>query len=269
MTRTIRPYMWRASATVLLLTTLITLLSTPLRAQSQDYDYVVYDPWDLAQEVIEVFNLVRQYAEMIRQAQRLPVDLATRYRGQSVVWTLQDLASVLYAQPVLGALNTGDPTGRAYTQIVNPMDVPTDILGRMPADLQRRLTTAYATIELADGVAKRGIDQVGATRAIGTTVLQTIRTMEQDAASTLDSFQTQTALLNKINGASVLGLRLADQTNQFLLNTVEQLLVDNTRKRDTEATVMDATIYQWRYGQPYGADLFRNTAADLDTWRLR
>ena len=259
--------MTRATTRAAALMLVVVLLgTTTIRAQS-DYDYKVYDPWGVAQAVIEVFNLIRQYNEMIRQAQRLPVDLATRYRGQSVLWTLHDLAA-LYARPVLAALNTGDPTGRAYGQIVSPVEVPTDILGRMPAALQPRLTSAYATIELADGVAKRAVDQVGATRAIGATVLATIKTMETDAASTADSFQTQTALLDKINTASVLGLRLADQTNQFLLNTVEQLIVDNTRKRGTEATVMDATIYQWRYGPAYGSDLFRNTAANLDTWRL-
>jgi hypothetical protein len=259
MTRTVRRHVWRASAIALLLT----LLATPLRAQ----DYVVYDPWSVTQSILEVFNLVRQYAEMIRQAQRLPVDLATRYRGQSVAWTLQDLAS-LYAEPLLKALNTGDPSGRAYAQFVHALDVATDILARMPTDQQQRLRTVYATIELADGIAKRGIDQVGATRAIGATTLQTIRVMEQDAASTLDAFNTETALLNKINTASVLGLRLADQSNQFLLNTVEQLLIDTTRKRNTEAGVLDATIHQWRYGQAYGADLFHNTATDMDTWRM-
>src|SRR5580765_1438153 len=110
----IRHHVWRASATVLLLA----LLTTSLRAQ----DYVVYDPWSVAQSIIEVFNLVRQYTEMIRQAQRLPVDLTNRYRGQSVAWTLQDLAS-LYAEPLLKALNTGDPSGRAYTQVVHALDV--------------------------------------------------------------------------------------------------------------------------------------------------
>ncbi|MEP7307930.1 MAG: hypothetical protein ABJA98_20695 [Acidobacteriota bacterium] len=257
----IRQHVWRASATVLILA----LLTTPLGAQDP---VVVYDPWSVAQSIIEVINLVRQYTEMIRQAQRLPVDLANRYRGQSVAWTLQDIAS-LYAQPLLNALNIGDPTGRAYQQIVQAIDVPTDILARMPPELQQRLRTVYATIELADGIAKRGIDQVGATRAIGAPVLQTIRIMEQDAASTLDAFNTEAALLNKINTASVLGLRLADQSNQFLLNTVEQLLVDTTRKRDTEAAVVGATIYQWRYGQAYGTDLFRNSATDMDTWRMR
>ena len=39
------------------------------------------------------------------------------------------------------------------------------------------------------------------------------------------------------------------------------------RKRDTEATLMNATIHQWRYGQAYGDGLFANTAANIDSWR--
>src|SRR5579863_5841396 len=117
---------------------LCALLGATVRAQ----DYIVYDPWDVAQAILEVYNLVRQYTEMLRQAARLPVDLANRYRGLSVPWTLEGLAA-LYAQPLLGALNAGDPTGRAYRQTVDPLDVPSDILGRMPVTLQRRLGTAY------------------------------------------------------------------------------------------------------------------------------
>jgi hypothetical protein len=62
-------------------------------------------------------------------------------------------------------------------------------------------------------------------------------------------------------------LRLAEITNQFQLSTLEQAIVDNTRKRDTEATLMNATIHQWRYGQTYGDGLFANTAANIDSWR--
>ena len=73
--------------------------------------------------------------------------------------------------------------------------------------------------------------------------------------------------MNKINSASVLGLRLSERTNQFLLHTLEQLIVDNTRARDAEAKVMNAHIHQWRYGTAYGQDLFRHTARNLDTWQ--
>ena len=70
-------------------------------------------------------------------------------------------------------------------------------------------------------------------------------------------------------GSGVLGwiLRLEEQTNQFLMSSLEQQLLEGKRKRDAEAQLMNATIYQWRFGQNYGQDLFRHTAADLDAWR--
>jgi hypothetical protein len=139
----------------------------------------------------------------------------------------------------------------------------------MPAALQRRLTDQYATIQLADSVNAMGIDQSGTVRANGNQLLQVLQSMQADAASPDGLFNTQTALLNKINGASVLGLKVGEQTNQFLSTVVEQLLVSTKRTRDTEADLMNATINQWRYGAAYGQDLYRRTAADLDTWRLR
>jgi hypothetical protein len=91
--------------------------------------------------------------------------------------------------------------------------------------------------------------------------------MEADAFSGDDSFQTQTAILNKINAASVLGLRVAAQNHEFLGDTLEQLIVDNKRKRDAETRLMNATVNQWRYGQAYGADLYSKTAANIATWQ--
>jgi hypothetical protein len=70
-----------------------------------------------------------------------------------------------------------------------------------------------------------------------------------------------------INGASVLELRISETTNQFLMHMLEQLLVQNKRTRDAEAQLMDAHLFQWRYGTPYGRDLFSRTASSLDTWR--
>jgi hypothetical protein len=253
----------RACAVVLV----CTLLSSNVRAQ--DADAIVYDPWNWYQAVLEVYYFIQEIQVLIWQAQRIPVNMASRYRGQSINWVLQDLTSALTdVRPLLSALNTGDGTGGAYRGLVDPLDVPTDIVTRMPPELRRRFAAIYATIELADHVATRAIDQVGSARATNPGTRQTLLNLETDAVAPIDSYSTQTALLNKINGTSVLGLRLADQTNQFLLNTVEQLIVDNTRKRGAEAALMDATIYQWRYGPAYGADLFRNTATNLDTWRM-
>ena len=48
--------------------------------------------------------------------------------------------------------------------------------------------------------------------------------------------------------------------------TLEQLIVDNKRKRDTETRVNNAVVHQWRYGPAYGADMYSRTAANIDRW---
>ncbi len=241
---------------------LLALTAVPARAQ-----IVVFDPAVFAQAVSEVLNIIKQYNLMIQQARRLPVDMANRYRALSPAWPVHDLTSWLYAQPILSALNAGNASGSQYRQVAELLDIPSDVLARMPPELRRRLQTAYATIELADSIATRAVDQAGTVRSNGRLILQTIQAMDTDASALDDSYHTQAALLNKINTASVLGLRIGAQSNQFLMDTLEQLLVENKRKRDTEAKGMDATIHQWRYGLAYGTDLFRNTAANLDSWR--
>ena len=53
------------------------------------------------------------------------------------------------------------------------------------------------------------------------------------------------------------------------MSALEQLVVANRRQRVAEAGLINATLHQWRYGQSYGQDLFRNTAANIDGWRLQ
>ena len=55
--------------------------------------------------------------------------------------------------------------------------------------------------------------------------------------------------MNKINGATVLSRRIGERTSQFAMHSLEQLLVENKRKRDAEAKLMNAHLYQWQYGE--------------------
>ena len=109
--------------------------------------------------------------------------------------------------------------------------------------------------------------QAGALRTQGVNVLRTIQALEDDAVSGDPGFHSQVALLNKINGTNVLGLRIAEQTSQSVLHVVEQLLVANKRQRDAETKQMNAHLYRWQWGPTYGQDLFRLTAQGLDRWR--
>lgn len=262
--------MRRRAVRVIVLALALVTVAPQVPARAQAYDYLVYDDANWYEALLQLLQFIEQFRFWINQARRLPIDMATRYHGHSVDWTLHDASEgLLYAQRILEALNTGDPSGAAYRQAVDPLDLPTDILGRMPASLQSRLTNAYAAIELADSVSKLAVDQMGALRVEGQHNEQVAKDMEKDAVSTLDNFHTQIAVLNKINGATVLGLRMQDHINKTLASTLEQLLVTNRRQRDSEAMLMNATIYQWRFGQSYGEDVFRNTAAALDGWRQR
>jgi hypothetical protein len=244
---------------------LVATLSTSVRAQ----DYVVYDPWTWYENVLQVFTEVRELTALLFQLARLPVDMVNRYRTITRAWPVYTAGGLRFAAPLVTALNNGDALGTAYRDLVRPLDVPDDVLSRMPAGLRQRLQAGYGAVELADRVAAMAIDQAGHTRQTSATLLTVIQAMQNDSASTVDDFHSQTALLNKINAASVLGLRIGERTNEFLGQALEQLTVDSTRRRQTEAALLNATITQWRYGQTYGASLFEHTATNLDTWRLR
>jgi len=253
---------WRLR--VVVVTTLLVLVAASgVRAQ-----WVVFDPSNYVQAIAQVQQLIRQYQFWIEQTRRVPVDLATRYHAHSLDWTFHDLTrGVHYAQPMLRALNEGDAAGAAYRALVAGLDVPTDVIGRMPPALRDRLTARYGALELQDSIARLAIDQTGLARTDGPFTLQAVRNVERDLANPADAFHSQTALLQKINAALAISVRLEEQTTKFQLTTLEQLLIDAARKRDAEARLMNATLHQWRYGAAYGEDLFRRTAEHIDTWR--
>jgi hypothetical protein len=254
-------------ASLVVVALLVPVGRTTLRAQTLAVP--VFDAATYGEAILEAYDLFQQLLNMTFQARKLPVDMASRYFAFSPLWTINGLLSPYpAAQPLLAALNAGDPVGTGYQQVVDPLQVPTDILALMPTALQRRFADRYATIQLADSVAAMGINQSGVVRANGNQLLQVLQSMQADAFSPLDGYHTQTALLDKINGASVLSLQESEQTNQFLSDAIEQLVVANKRQRDTEAAVMNATINQWRYGALYGQSLFSRTASDVDSWRL-
>jgi len=243
-------------------TALIAVLTTGVSAQ-----FVVYDPTNYVQALARYAQLLAQYRFWVQQARRLPVDLASRYRLVPLRWSPHDVGPYTYARSILSALNVGDTSGTLYGAGIDRLTTLDDLLPAVPVDLQRRLQTVYGSIQLGDSIARMAIDQVGSTRTNGPLALTAIQNMEDDAVSAYDDFHTQTALLNKINGANVLALRINETASQLQLHILEQLLVQNKRSRDAEAQIMDAHLFQWRYGAAYGRDLFSRTATALDTWR--
>ncbi len=246
---------------------LVAVMSSVAVVSRVHAQWVVFDPSNYAEAIAEVEQIVKEYQFLVAQAQRMTVDLASRYRGYSIDWTQHDLDGVVAALPLMAALNHGQAPGNGYRAVSDALDIFQDIADRLPPPVRQRLMNAYATLELADSANQLAIGQMGVGRTQGPLMQQSIDHVETDNANSADAFQSQTALLERLSAASAIQLRQSQQTNQFLLSTLEQQLVDAKRKRDADVRLMDATIYQWRYGQTYGADLFRHTASDLDTWQ--
>ena len=235
--------------------------ATPSAAQ-----WVVHDPTNYAQALTAYTQAMQQYEFFVRQAKRLPGDVAARYRVPDTTWRTHDTA-LPHTSGLADGLNTGGDIRARYRAAVAAMDVIEDVVGKLPHEMRARLRNQYGAIQLADSVAAVGIEQTGSIRAGSADVRRAIQALEDDALGGPDEQHSQTSLLNKINGASVLGLRIAERSTQFLASTVEQLLVENLRRRAAEAEALNAQLYRWRYGQQYGAGLFRDTAQKLDSWR--
>src|SRR4051812_47470791 len=202
-----------------LITASIVLALATNTAQAQ---FVVHDPLNYAQALARYAQLIEQLRFMVKQAKRLPVDMVARYRVPATRWRHHDVEGQYpYARPLLTALNFGDTSGALYQQVSDRLDDLDDLLPTVPPDLQRRLANAYATIEFADSAARMAIHQVGSIRSNGKNTIAAIENMENDSSAAEDSFHSQAALLNKINGATVLELRISETTNQFLMHLLE------------------------------------------------
>jgi hypothetical protein len=237
----------------------VAVLAAPLRAQ-----LAVFDPANYIEAILEVEQLIKEYEFLIDQARRIP-GMASRYHAFTPSWPMHNAGAVVYAAPLLDALNNGDSIGAGYRSMADALDsFPS---WRIPAALRSPLATQYANIELADSIATMGIDQVGKMRETTNLILQLIGVIEADAYSTDDRLQTQSAILNKINAADVVGVRVGIQNHELLGDTLEQLIIENKVRRDAETRHMNAVIYQWQFGASYGQDLFSRTAADVDAWR--
>src|SRR3954466_901705 len=113
--------------------------------------FVVHDPLNYAQALARYAQLIEQLKLMVKQSQRLPVDMGTRYRVPAVRWHFNDPEGIYpYARAILASLNVGDSAGTGYNQIVDRLDPLDELLPRVPPELQRRLAMMYGTIQLVD-----------------------------------------------------------------------------------------------------------------------
>jgi hypothetical protein len=129
------------------------------------------------------------------------------------------------------------------------------------------MTSALATVDLADATIIAAIDGVGQLRATGRAYEE--RAVDALETDVIDASNTQsaTAVLDKVAGAVLIGARQRQARIRLLAHVAEQLFVDSKRTRDTEATSVNMQLVTWRDAGEANRALVEGTGDALRAWR--
>lgn len=264
----------RMKRTLLWALALVLLAVWPVRAQ-----FVVFDPAVTLRNSITagiqelLFNIQREQRRQIRRMARR-LSLFTNLDKYALMdtpeWRIHDFFTdaVLFARDYHAALNYGDRSGSAYLGVTTPLVVIDDegIVGSLNPTAWAAFRARLATVNTADAVAISATNDDGLLRYNGRREQAAIEALE---AQVIDPSQEQstTAVLEKISGAALIGVRQRQAREQFLVDIVEQLLVDTKRARDTETAVLNMQLTTWRDGRAVNDALASGTGDALRTWR--
>ena len=142
-------------------------------------------------------------------------------------------------------------------------------LGNVPAGQLSRLQKHYATIELTDGANEDGIKTVGALRSNAPQVEAAIQNLEGATLNSDPNYNTEIAVLNKINAASIIALRNSQDTKKLLTALVEQQFIESKRQRDSETQAVNNHIAFMADEQYYLSSQKANASAAIFACRRR
>ena len=251
---------------------LVLLTVWPVRAQ-----YVVFDPAVTLRNGITaglqelLFNVQRQQRRQIRRmARRLSffTNLDKYALMDTPEWRIHDFFTdaVLFARDYHAALTYGDRSGSAYVGVTTPL-VAINVEGQVDGvNASASFRARLATVNAADAVAISATNDTGLLRYNGRSEQAAIEALESQVVDPSDE-QSTTAVLEKISGAALIGVRQRQAREQFLVDIVEQLLVETKRARDTDAALLNMQLTTWRDGRAVNDAFVSGTGDALSTWR--
>ena len=244
--------------------------------------WVVFDPSVYGEAIAEVSQLVEQYNQLVQtyrmitnqynqmvwMAKMFPGNLV-RFRAPRAPWSLSSTANAYGTTGAWSAaIDTGNNVPGAYRQAVGALAAYGGALANVPADQLDRLEKYYGTVELADSANIAGIETLGSIRSNSTQVESAIQQLEDASLSSEPNLNTEIAVLNKINAASIIALRNAQDTNKLLAALVEEQLVQSKGQRDWEAQAFNNHIALMGNGQALLASQTAGSSAAMLNFRM-
>jgi len=209
-----------------------------------------------------------QHDKILEMARRLSALTNLRKYGLTnvPVWRTHGIADSFFAAPYLSALSVGDPGGAAYSRLVETLEQSAR-LAQLSVSARRSIGSRMALVDLADAAAIAAIQATGQLRRNGQqSELQVIDALERDVIDPSIT-QSTTAVLDKISGATLVGVREGQARIQLLTAVLEQLLVDNKQLRDAEAAVLNMQLVRWRDRKAADEAFVAGSGDALRRWR--
>jgi hypothetical protein len=221
-------------------------------------------------QLVQTYEMIRsQYNQMLWMARQIPVSMSVRYGAPWVTW-LNTSATNTYGTTggwVTGA-NTGFGVSAGYLSATQPLRVYGSAMSHIPADQVDRVKTSYATIELTDGANQAALQTLGRMRGYAPAVETAIQNLETDSFSSDPAMNTEIAVLNKINAASLVNVRSTQDSNKLLAALAEERVIEAKRTRDAEAEAINIHTRFMADGKSAIDAQAANASAEMRAWRM-
>jgi hypothetical protein len=206
---------------------------------------------EMATKTLDTLNTVRKQYETVSTIAKGIEDLSG-YKIPAVPTFNHDVGRFDFGQPWLEGLNSGDPRGERYYQVVHKLKPPPGILLNLPPEARETIQRAYAGIEILDSIAMMGGHQDAIVRGYHGKLAGVIQLLENDVLSKVPGFHQLTAIMDKISAAQLINRRSDMAANQLSSNVLEQMIGQNMLGRAAEAQNLNMRLNQIDRGPDMG-----------------
>lgn len=239
---------------------------------------IVHDPISYANALLMLAELIKSYEQLkaefdlqVWMAKAVPVDMGLRYRTLSVPWYGLQLAYDRFGNlgGWLDAVNNAGDAFGGYGSASIELRPYGGGLSKLSPEEQPVVASRYASAELADGTNVHSMETIGTLRANAEVVDRSIQGLEDDSLSLDPAMNTEIAVLNKINAASIASLRSSRDTNRALLSVLEQQVVESKARRDAHVSEINVQIMRLEHGDAAKAEHTGTLGESLRSFRWR
>jgi hypothetical protein len=235
----------------------------------------VTDVLSIAQ-LVRMAIQVRQTIELMKEEYQTIQRVARGYGGSFAPYRIPTLPQLNhevgrypFGAPLLEGLNSGDPYGDRYKQVVRSVLRPGGLFEQLPPDARKAMEAAFAGIEIADSIATMGVHESAQARGYALRIAQLIERLQRDVTASGSEYHQVTAIADKLAIAGMVNGRLNQNSNQVESAILEQQIARNLRLRREAAESMNMALTRMKDNGDSTQAIVGGATEALQNWRLR